>query len=107
MTLTIKHKIGATFDKLVEVSDEQDQPVDLSAWSVDCHIRKSGGLDLVQALTIETHALGFRMRATAAQTAAWPHGASLKADIRAVAPGGATEYTETFTISTVQSMTHD
>jgi len=98
-------KRGDTF-VLSNVVTQSDVVVDITGWTIRCHIRK--GPDLVESLTaaITNAAQGaYTLTALPAATELWPVGCTLSADIEYTTASGQVLSTDTFSIPVVADIT--
>lgn len=103
---SLRHKQGDSFEWVVTLTDDQE-PVDITSWSIRAHIRNND--TLVAALTItKTDPTGgvFTASATAAQTDTWTAG-DHKCDIEFTDASSVVLSTDTFDVSILEDISHD
>ncbi|RRD68675.1 hypothetical protein EII19_00655 [Comamonadaceae bacterium OH2310_COT-174] len=83
-------------------------PLDITGWQIDCQLRAPGGALVQQFAGVVTDALAgqFALRASAAETAAWPLG-GLYADIRYTDAAGAVMHSATWPVRVEAAITRE
>lgn len=105
--MTTAFKRGQTFAYAGQVLDGGNV-ADFTGWLISSQLRTSGSRDLVQTLDasfVDAATGVVSLKATAAQTAAWPV-ELLVMDIRLQDPAGQVVISETVTINVVERVTY-
>lgn len=102
---TLALKRGDTLE-LSCIVQQQGQPLDITGWQIDCWVRAPDGrLAHRFAVALGDMAAGeYRLRASSAETAAWPVG-QLTADIRYATPAGRVMHTCHITVQVLDAVT--
>lgn len=102
-TLTLKR--GDTLDLSCALT-LAGQPIDLTGWSIQCHVIAPGNVVVHQFAAVITDPLvgAYRLPAASADTRKWPIG-GLNMDIRYIDPAGRVMTTETVALTVLQTQT--
>lgn len=108
--LRLNHKQGATFVYAGLVSDDNEDPVDLTGYTLTATCRDTYGTSVGDATVTVAADQGtdpgeFTLEVDATTTAAWTAGTSVYFDVRVESPTSRVDYTETVEVRVFERQT--
>ena len=104
----IQLKRGSSFSLVIRLTDENDDPQDVSLWSYTSDLKLKAGRDPLLAFTINGDQASngiLVLSATAEETATLPPSRGLEFDIKLTDPSGNIHYTETIIVKIIKHVT--